>query len=127
LRVELEKTFRFEAAHLLPNVPADHKCRRLHGHSFRVDVAAAGEVDEKVGWFVDYADLKEAFQPLMDALDHRYLNDVEGLANPTSEKLAAWIWERLAPRVPGLTRITVQETCEARCHYHGPGAKEVGR
>lgn len=125
MKVELEKTFRFEAAHLLPNVPEAHKCRRLHGHSFRVDVAVAGDVDPHVGWFVDYADIKDAFAPLLDALDHRYLNDVEGLANPTSEHLAAWIWERLAPRVPGLVRVTVHETCEARCHYHGPGAKEA--
>lgn len=123
MRVELEKTFRFEAAHLLPNVPAGHKCRRLHGHSFRVDVAVAGEVDPHVGWFVDYADLKDAFAPLLDALDHRYLNEVEGLSNPTSEHLAAWIWERLAAHVPGLVRVTVHETCEARCHYHGPGPK----
>lgn len=120
MNVELEKTFWFEAAHLLPNVPEGHKCRRLHGHSFRIDVAVAGPVNAQVGWLLDYADIKEAFAPVMERLDHRYLNDIEGLENPTSELLAAWIWERLAPRLPGLARVTVQETCEARCHYFGP-------
>ena len=120
MHVELEKTFRFEAAHLLPNVPADHKCRRLHGHSFIVDVAVRGEVDPKVGWLVDYADMREAFGPLYAKLDHRYLNEVEGLENPTSEILAAWIWERLAAALPGLFRITVRETCTVACHYYGP-------
>jgi 6-pyruvoyltetrahydropterin/6-carboxytetrahydropterin synthase len=121
VKVELEKTFWFEAAHLLPNVPEGHKCRRLHGHSFRIDVAVSGEVDARVGWFLDYADIKEAFAPLMELLDHRYLNDVEGLSNPTSELLAVWIWERLSPSLAGLTSVTVHETCEARCRYLGPG------
>lgn len=120
MKVELEKTFRFEAAHVLPNAPEGHKCRRLHGHSFRVDVAVAGDVDPRAGWLLDYADIKGAFAPLRERLDHRYLNEIEGLANPTSEALAAWIWERLATVLPGLTRVTVHETCEARCTYRGP-------
>jgi 6-pyruvoyltetrahydropterin/6-carboxytetrahydropterin synthase len=120
LCVELEKTFTFEAAHVLPKTPMGHKCRRLHGHSFRVDVCVAGEVDERTGWLIDYADIKEAFAPLYEQLDHRYLNDIEGLENPTSEILAAWIWERLAPRLPQLGRITVHETCDSRCVYVGP-------
>ena len=123
--MELRKSFQFEAAHLLPHLPKAHKCRRLHGHSFRVDVAVTGPVDPHVGWFLDYSDIKAAFEPLMEALDHRYLNDVEGLSNPTSENLAAWIWERLVARLPSLTRVTVHETCEARCHYLGPDGKEV--
>jgi 6-pyruvoyltetrahydropterin/6-carboxytetrahydropterin synthase len=127
VRVELEKTFTFEAAHVLPKTPEGHKCRRLHGHSFRVDVAVAGEVDEGAGWLVDYADIKDAFAPLSDQLDHRYLNEIRGLENPTSENLAAWIWERLAPRLPGLSRITVHETCDVRCRYFGPGGKENRR
>jgi 6-pyruvoyltetrahydropterin/6-carboxytetrahydropterin synthase len=125
--VELEKTFRFEAAHLLPNAPDGHKCRRLHGHSFRIDVAVAGPVDERVGWLVDYGEIRDAFAPLRERLDHRYLNEVEGLDNPTSERLAAWIWDRLAPRLAGLRRVTVHETCEARCTYFGPDAAPGGR
>ena len=118
--VEIERTFRFEAAHLLPNVPPEHKCRRLHGHSFIVDVAVRGAVDERLGWHIDFADLEAAFEPLRSRLDHHYLNEVEGLENPTSENLAHWIWERLLPKLPGLIRIVVHETCNARCIYHGP-------
>jgi 6-pyruvoyltetrahydropterin/6-carboxytetrahydropterin synthase len=120
MRVELEKTFRFEAAHLLPNVPEGHKCRRLHGHSFVVDVAVRGDVDAKVGWLVDYADIRAAFGPVYETVDHRYLNEIEGLENPTSEILAAWIWARLAPALPGLHRVTVRETCTTACSYYGP-------
>jgi 6-pyruvoyltetrahydropterin/6-carboxytetrahydropterin synthase len=121
VKVELTRTFRFEAAHLLPNVPEGHKCRRLHGHSFAVDVTARGVVDEGVGWFVDFADLDAAFEPIRRSLDHYYLNDIEGLENPTSEVLAAWIWERLELSVPGLWRIAVHETCTTACAYYGPG------
>jgi 6-pyruvoyltetrahydropterin/6-carboxytetrahydropterin synthase len=125
-QVELERTFRFEAAHLLPNVPSGHKCRRLHGHSFRVDVAVRGDVDPHVGWFVDYADMDAAFAPIRGQLDHYYLNEVEGLSNPTSENLAAWIWERLAGPMPGLWKLTVHETCNARCVYYGPAGPPEG-
>jgi 6-pyruvoyltetrahydropterin/6-carboxytetrahydropterin synthase len=114
----LHKEFRFEAAHLLPNVPEGHKCRRLHGHSFRVTVWVEGEVDEDSGWVMDFAELSAAFAPLHDRLDHRYLNEVEGLENPTSERLAVWIWQHL--ELPGLVRVDVHETCTSGCRYEGP-------
>jgi 6-pyruvoyltetrahydropterin/6-carboxytetrahydropterin synthase len=117
--LELQRVLRLEAAHRLPNLPPDHKCSRLHGHSFQVTLHVRGEVDPGLGWVVDYADIKEAFAPLHDALDHRYLNDVPGLENPTSENLAIWIWERLAPRLPGLTAVEIAETCTTRCIYRG--------
>jgi len=117
--MDIFRTFRLEAAHLLPNVPEGHKCRRLHGHSFRVDVHVSGPVGEETGWVMDFADVKAAFAPLHDALDHRYLNEIEGLENPTSENLARWIWNRLAPRLPGLSRVDVRETCTAGCSYRG--------
>jgi len=118
--MELTKEFRFEAAHRLPQVPADHKCFRMHGHGFRIEITIAGEVDPRMGWVVDYADITAKVEPLiMRELDHRSLNDVPGLENPTSELLAAWLWRRLAPEVPGLTAITVHETCTARCTYRG--------
>jgi 6-pyruvoyltetrahydropterin/6-carboxytetrahydropterin synthase len=113
--MELFREFRFEAAHRLPNVPEDHKCARLHGHSFRVEVRVTGEVGARSGWVMDFADLTAAWQPLHDALDHRYLNEVAGLENPTSEVLAAWIWDRLLPTLPGLCAITVRETCSSGC------------
>jgi len=119
MRVELRKSFGFEAAHLLPHVPAEHKCRRLHGHSFRVDVLVEGEVDPKTGWLIDYADIAAAFEPVRLALDHRHLNDVEGLENPTSENVARWIWERLASTLSTLSAVTVHETCTASCTYRG--------
>ncbi len=120
-KMEIEKRFHIEAAHRLPNLPADHKCSRLHGHSFQVTVRVAGEVDPVLGWVVDFADIKGAFAPLFDALDHRYLNEVPGLENPTSEVLAMWIWERLAPRLPGLAAVEIAETCTTRCVYRGAG------
>lgn len=117
--VELVKEFVFEAAHRLPEVPADHKCARLHGHSFRCEVAVRGEVDPRTGWFIDYGEITEAFEPLRLQLDHYYLNDIAGLENATSENLAGWIWERLKGRLRGLRRVTVRETCTARCDYFG--------
>ena len=119
MHVRLCQSFRFEAAHRLPRVPAGHKCARLHGHSFKIEVAVRGPVDERTGWLVDYADLEAAWAPLHAELDHNYLNEVPGLENPTSEVIARWIWERLAGRLPELERITVYETCDARCEYEG--------
>ncbi len=117
--MEIFKEFTFEAAHLLPNVPPGHKCRRLHGHSFRVEIAVRGDVDPETGWVMDFADLKRAFEPLYDQLDHHYLNEIEGLENPTSEQLARWVWQRLRPRLPGLSQIIVRETCTSGCIYRG--------
>lgn len=105
------KVFQIEAAHRLPNVPPGHKCARLHGHSFRVEVHVAGEPDAHSGWVMDFADVKSAFAPLFEQLDHHYLNDIEGLENPTSEVLARWIFQRLAPRLQGLDEVVVHETC----------------
>ncbi len=119
MKVELRKRFQFEAAHLLPLLSADHKCRRLHGHSFQVEIAVAGECDPRLGWLIDYAEISEAFQPLWQQLDHRYLNEIEGLENPTSEIIAKWIWDRLKPELPLLTAVSVAETCNAACTYRG--------
>ena len=119
MKVRLAKTFGFEAAHRLPRLPATHKCARIHGHSFRIDVVIEGVVDPDLGWLMDYADIARAWAPLCDELDHKTLNDVIGLENPTSENLAGWIWQRLRPRLPGLSRIVVHETCQSRCEYEG--------
>jgi 6-pyruvoyltetrahydropterin/6-carboxytetrahydropterin synthase len=117
--VELVKEFRFESAHRLPNVPAGHKCARLHGHSFVCEVTVRGAVNPQTGWFIDYGDIAAAYEPLRLQLDHYYLNEIDGLENATSENLARWIWERLEGRLPGLYRITIRETCTTRCDYYG--------
>jgi 6-pyruvoyltetrahydropterin/6-carboxytetrahydropterin synthase len=122
--MEIFKEFSFEAAHRLPHVPEGHKCGRLHGHSFRVEVTIRGPVGAESGWVMDFADLKQAFQPLYEELDHRYLNDIPGLENPTSENLARWLWRRLGPVLPGLAQILVRETCTTGCVYRGEDEME---
>lgn len=121
MNVELRKSFQFEAAHLLPRLPKSHKCRRLHGHSFKIEIVVAGECDPNLGWLMDYAAISAAFKPLWQRLDHYYLNDIPGLDNPTSENLAAWIWKRLKPKLPLLKEVVVAETCFSRCVYRGDG------
>jgi 6-pyruvoyltetrahydropterin/6-carboxytetrahydropterin synthase len=119
--IELVKTFGFDAAHMLPNVPEGHKCKRLHGHSFRFSVHLKGPVDPHTGWLIDFADLKKVVKPIIDNhLDHYYLNDVKGLENPTSENLAIWLWNQIKPHFPQLNKITVFETCTSSCVYEGP-------
>ena len=119
MNVELVKEYRFEAAHRLPEVPAGHKCARLHGHSFKFEVHIAGPVDERTGWFIDYGDVDGVVMPLVSRLDHYYLNEIDGLGNPTSEVLARWLWNQMRPRLPQLVAITLYETCDARCIYRG--------
>jgi 6-pyruvoyltetrahydropterin/6-carboxytetrahydropterin synthase len=115
MKLELRKTFQFEAAHLLPNLPRRHKCRRLHGHSFQIEIAVIGDCDPKLGWVIDYAEISRAFLPIWERLDHRYLNEIPGLENPTSENIAIWVSKRLKTRLPLLNEIVVAETCTARC------------
>ncbi len=124
--MEIYKTFWLEAAHRLPNVHAGHKCARLHGHSFRVDVHVRGPLGTESGWVMDFADVKAAFEPLHRRLDHNYLNEIEGLENPTSENLAIWIWNRLEPELPGLCAVAVAETCTSGCIYRGPERETAG-
>ena len=116
---EIFKVFTIEAAHHLPYVPSGHKCSRLHGHSFQIEVHVRGPIDPKCGWIVDFADIKGAFKAIEDQIDHRYLNEVEGLENPTSENIARWVWHRLKSSLPALSRIVVRETCTSGCIYYG--------
>ena len=117
--MEILKEFTIEAAHRLPNVPAGHKCGRLHGHSFRIEIHVCGPVDPAMGWVIDFAEIKSAFKPVEEAIDHRFLNDVPGLENPTSENLATWIWEQLSRALPLLSKVVVRETCTTGCVYEG--------
>jgi 6-pyruvoyltetrahydropterin/6-carboxytetrahydropterin synthase len=117
---ELRREFRFEAAHHLPHAPVGHPCRRMHGHSYRFVLVVAGPVQEPSGWVVDFGELKTAAEPLLETLDHRLLNEVPGLENPTCEVLAQWIWERVEPRLPLLSEVLTSETPRTWCVYRGP-------
>jgi 6-pyruvoyltetrahydropterin/6-carboxytetrahydropterin synthase len=119
MNVRLVHEFKFEAAHRLPKVPPGHKCARLHGHSFKVELAIAGPVNPETGWFIDFGDVYDLWKPLHDKLDHHYLNEIPGLENPTSEVLAKWIWDQMRPSLPSLVQVTLFETCDARCEYRG--------
>jgi 6-pyruvoyltetrahydropterin/6-carboxytetrahydropterin synthase len=119
MRCRLIKEFRFEAAQTLPSLPGDHKCKKMHGHSFKIEIAVEGEVDPKIGWVYDHARISRAMEPLLDQLDHSYLNEIEGLENPTIEYMAGWFWKRLAPHLPGLCEIVIHETPTARCVFRG--------
>ncbi|TDT14586.1 6-pyruvoyltetrahydropterin/6-carboxytetrahydropterin synthase [Ilumatobacter fluminis] len=119
--MEIFREFTFEAAHRLPNVSEGHKCGRLHGHSYRIELHVDGEPDERTGWVMDFAEIKQAFAPILDRLDHHYLNDVPGLENPTSETLAAWLWSQLDGDLP-LSKVVVRETCTSGCVYRGPAS-----
>ena len=117
--MEIEKDFHFEAAHYLPFVPEQHKCHRVHGHSYVATIGAKGPLTPD-GWVIDFADVSAAAAGILGELDHRLLNDVAGLQNPTAELLAMWIYERMEPILSGLSFVTVCETATARCTYRGP-------
>ncbi len=119
MRARLTKDFHFEAAQTLPRAPHGHKCRGMHGHSFKIEVSVEGEVDPDIGWIYDHAQISSAMKPLLERLDHAYLNEIDGLSNPTIENMAAWFWEKLKPHCPGLCEIVVHETPTARCSYRG--------
>ena len=118
--VELTKRYHFEAAHALTGAPDGHRCRNIHGHTYEVEVTLEGPVDPATGWLMDYGEITKAVQPVIDTLDHGFLNEVEGLSQPTSENLCWWMWDRLAPSLPHLKEICVQETPTSRCRYKGP-------
>jgi 6-pyruvoyltetrahydropterin/6-carboxytetrahydropterin synthase len=117
--MEIYKDFSFESAHLLPNVPAGHKCGRLHGHSFHARIVVSGKVGEITGWIMDFSEIKSIVKPIINQLDHFYLNEIEGLENPTSENIAKWLWDNVKPNLPELSQIEIKETCTSGCIYKG--------
>jgi 6-pyruvoyltetrahydropterin/6-carboxytetrahydropterin synthase len=117
--MKIVQAFSFEAAHSLPNVSPSHRCHRLHGHSYRVELKLEGPVDPVTGFVVDFFDIEKAFAPVLALLDHQYLNEVEGLANPTAENIAVWIWQRTKPALPQLCAVTVHETKDCWAEYEG--------
>ncbi len=121
MKFRLTKDFAFEAAQTLPKAPAGHKCRNMHGHSFKIEISVEGGIDSETGWVYDHARISRAMDPLMEQLDHAYLNEIPGLENPTIELMAVWFWDKLGPSLPGLAEIVIHETPTARCSYRGPG------
>lgn len=119
MRCRLSRDYRFEAAHSLPNVPEDHKCRRIHGHSYRIEIVIEGDLDPQLGWVMDFADIDRQVDPVIARIDHQYLNELPDLANPTSEVLAIWLWQEIRPHLPLMVELTVSETPTSRCTYRG--------
>lgn len=119
MKIIITKDFDFEAAQSLPNFPEGHKCRRIHGHSFKISISVRGDVDPKTGIFYDHARISDAMRPILEQLDHTYLNEIPGLETPTIEFMSVWFWNRLAPQLPGLYEIVLHETPRARCVYRG--------
>ncbi len=117
--MDIYKKFSFDSAHYLPNLPEDHKCKRMHGHTFNVEIHITGNINQEIGWIMDFSEIKTICDPVIEKLDHRVLNDIKGLNNPTSENLAKWIWEKVKPQLSGLKKIIVSETCSTGCIYRG--------
>ena len=117
--MKITQAFTFEAAHRLPHVPLTHRCHRMHGHSYRIELRLEGPVDAITGFVVDFFDVEAAFKPLLLQLDHYCLNDVEGLENPTAENIAIWIWNRIKPAVPQTSAVVVYETPDCWAEYEG--------
>ncbi len=117
--MEIFNTYYIESARRLPKLPADHPCSRVHGHSFKVEIHVSGPMDAEMDWVVDFAELDAAFSPIHAQLDHHYLNEIPGLENPTTERMAQWIWQKLKPALPGLSKIVIQETHLSGCVYRG--------
>lgn len=117
--MEIYKEFSFDSAHFLPNVPVGHKCREMHGHTYRLKVFIKGELDPRLGWIMDFKDLKEALLPVIDQLDHKLINNIKGLDNPTAENITVWIWQQIKPSLPLLSRIELYETPTTGVIYSG--------
>jgi len=113
------KKFTIESARSLPNLPDSHPCKRLHGHSFKIIITVKGEINKKTGFIIDFNDIDTAFNPIKNKLDHVYLNDIEGLNNPSSENICKWIWKKLKNKLPGLSMIEIKETTSTGCKYKG--------
>lgn len=117
--MEIYKSFTFEAAHYLPHVSAKHKCRNLHGHSYRLQVFVSGDIQAHSGWVIDFNEVKAAVKPVVERLDHQLLNEIAGLENPTVENVAVWIWNQIKPRLPLLCKVELAETATSGCVYCG--------
>ena len=117
--MQIFKKFTFDSAHALPNVPDGHKCKNVHGHTYHLTLFLESEIDSEMGWVMDFADVKEIMNPVMTQIDHKFLNDIEGLENPTCEIFVKWIWDRLIGSMPQLVKIELYETPTSGAIYEG--------
>lgn len=120
MKFELKQQFQIESARFLPHLPESHPCRRMHGHSFKIILTLQGALDPKIGWVRDYHEIDSVMKPVLSRLDHRILNEVPGLENPTSELLAVWIYNEARKKLPELVRVSIQETPNTECSYPVP-------
>ena len=114
------KHFVFDSAHFLPNVPEGHKCKNVHGHTYKLTLFFEGEIDPEMGWLIDFGEIKKVVSPIIDRVDHKLLNDIAGLENPTCEVIAKWFWNQIHPSLPLLSRIDLRETSTSGVIYKGP-------
>ncbi len=117
--MEIYKRFTFDSAHFLPNVPDDHKCKNMHGHTYTLTAYFEGDLDSEMGWLIDFGDVKKVVKPIIDVLDHKLLNNIEGLENPTCEIIAIWIWNKIKPKLPLLSKVILDETPTSGAIYAG--------
>ena len=117
--MEIYKEFSFDSAHYLPNVPEWHKCRNMHGHTYKLKVYIKGKPDPQFGWIMDFKELKDKVGPVIDQLDHQLINEVKGLENPTAENITIWIWQQIKPLLPQLSKIELHETPTTGVIYAG--------
>jgi 6-pyruvoyltetrahydropterin/6-carboxytetrahydropterin synthase len=117
--MEIYKEFSFDSAHFLPNVPEGHKCKNMHGHTYRLRVFLQGTPDPQLGWIMDFKELKDRVGPVIDRLDHKLINDIRGLENPTAENITVWIWQQIKPSLPQLNKIELYETPTTGVIYTG--------
>ena len=117
--MDIYKIFKIESARSLPNLPDGHPCKNVHGHSFKIIITVTGDIQKDSGFVIDFKDLVAAFQPIHKLLDHSYLNEIEGLENPSNENLCVWIWKKLSKTLSGLKQIEIKETDLTGCIYKG--------
>jgi 6-pyruvoyltetrahydropterin/6-carboxytetrahydropterin synthase len=117
--MQIYKSFTFDSAHFLPNVPDGHKCKNIHGHTYHLKVIIEGNLENRLEWVMDFAELKKVIKPIVDQLDHQLINDIPGLENPTCERIGVWIWDKIKPQIPQLKRIELQETPTSGMIYEG--------
>lgn len=117
--MQIFKQFSFDSAHVLPNVPDGHKCKNLHGHTYHLTVFFEGNLDSSLGWVIDFTEIKTKMTPIINRLDHNYLNDIKGLENPTCEIMCVWLWDEIKPLLPALSKIELKETPTSGAIYEG--------